>query len=101
MDLVLCALPIIRNVARSLSRTFNKRDKRCGFLANIQSSTAMLKQQLEVVREDCSMHNYFEVEIADLANYLELILNPELVHKNVRSPKYLRPGKQSAARLII
>lgn len=83
LDLVLFALPVIRNLSKSFSSTIGKFDKRYGYLGNIQSSTGTLKQQLEVIKSEGSAPK-FELQIMDLAGHLEEIFNPGLVEGKVR-----------------
>lgn len=83
LNLILATLPIICDLCRSLSRTINKRDKRYGYLGNIQSSTATLQQHLEGLKRE-GIHDRFELQIKDLADHLERIFNPELVIFKVR-----------------
>lgn len=83
VDLILAALPVICNLCRNLSKTINKRDKRYGYLGNIQSSTATLQQHLEALKREGS-NERFGPEIKDLANHLEQIFSPELTPSKVR-----------------
>lgn len=83
LDLILATLPLICDLCRSLSRTINKRDKRYGYLGNIQSSTATLQQHLEALKREGST-DVFGSQIKDLADHLERIFSPELAIYKVR-----------------
>lgn len=84
LDLILATLPIVCDLCRSLSKTINKRDKRYGYLGNIQSSTATLQQHLEGLKREGNT-NIFGSQIEDLADHLECIFSPELINFKVRS----------------
>lgn len=88
VDLVLATLPIICNLCRTLSKTINKRDKRYGYLGNIQSSTATLQHHLEALKRENS-HEKFGSEIQGLADHLERIFSLELAPSKVRTADIL------------
>src|ERR1700743_875340 len=48
-DLVLCALPVLRRASDGLSRNYGLRDKRSGYLNNIQSSALLLEDHLHKI----------------------------------------------------
>lgn len=83
LDLILVTLPIICDLCRSLSKTINKRDKRYGYLGNIQSSTATLQQHLEELKREGG-NDRFGSQIRDLADHLERIFSPEVAISKVR-----------------
>lgn len=83
VDLILAALPIICELCRNLSKIINKRDKRYGYLGNIQSSTATLKHHLEALKREGS-YGRFGSEIQDLADHLEGLFSLDLTSLKVR-----------------
>jgi hypothetical protein len=83
VDLILATLPIICNLCRDVSKRINKRDKRYGYLGNIQSSTATLQQHLEALKREGSIEK-FRSQIKDLADHLERIFSPDLTQSKVR-----------------
>lgn len=88
VDLILATLPIICNLCRNLSKTINKRDKRYGYLGNIQSSTATLQFHLEALKRQGS-YERFSSEIQDLADHLERMFSQELALSKVRTADLL------------
>lgn len=88
VDLILATLPIICDLCRNLSKTINKRDKRYGYLGNIQSSTATLQQHLETLKREGS-YGKFGSDIKDLADHLERIFSLNLGSSKVRPADFL------------
>lgn len=88
VDLILATLPIISDLCRNLSKTINRRDKRYGYLDNIQSSTATLQQHLETLKREGS-YGKFGSDIRDLADHLERIFSPGLGSSKVRPANLL------------
>jgi hypothetical protein len=84
VDLILATLPIICSLCREVSKTIEKRDKRYGYLGNIQSSTATLQHHLETLKRE-GIDERFGSLLKDLADHLERVFNPELTRFKVRT----------------
>ncbi|KAG8158650.1 hypothetical protein KVR01_011772 [Diaporthe batatas] len=107
VDLLLTVLPVVSELCKDLSNTINKRDKRYGYLGNIQSATATLHQHLVALsREGCNER--LGSQIGDLADQLEQIFSPHLipsqgglvsadVHTNIRQYQRLTRVKKLLA----
>lgn len=81
LKLVLSVLRVVRSLSKKLAdRTgkTDKRDKRYGYLGNIQTSAGILTAQLEQIEEGGDTES-FETQINELADCLEGIFSDQVI----------------------
>lgn len=80
LELVLSVLPVVASVSKSLADNTNKRDKRHGYLINIQTSAHILMGHLNEIEEDGATGS-FASQINQLADCLEEIFSDEVMKR--------------------
>ncbi|KAH7022272.1 hypothetical protein EDB80DRAFT_4793 [Ilyonectria destructans] len=78
LELVLSVLPVVGDLSKRLSDETKKRDKRYGYLVNIQTSARTLMAHLENIAEDGETES-FEHQINQLADCLEEIFSDQVI----------------------
>jgi hypothetical protein len=78
LKLVLSVLPVVGDLSKKLADKTKKRDKRYGYLVNIQTSAGILTAHLEEIEEGGDAES-FEPQINQLADYLEEIFSDQVI----------------------
>ena len=78
LRLVLKILPVIRDLSKQLVGGIKKRDKRYGYLGNIQTSAGILEAYLEEIKAADDAES-FEPQIDHLADCLEEIFGDQVI----------------------